>query len=69
MGKEFVYYSMERPVSPGTYPSDGLIRFHNYAHRSPIFSIGDAWGYAVYDRELTIEEMVHYKLKFAGEVK
>lgn len=67
MAKCYVYYSMHRPVSIGTYPKEGMIRFHNYENRCPINGIGEPWGYLIYNRELTLHEVCDYELKYGGE--
>lgn len=67
MGKLYVYYDMERPLSADTCPQKGLVRYHNYKYTQTIHLDAKAWGYAVYDRELTLHEVCDYKLKYAGE--
>ena len=67
MEKEYVYYSMYRPVSIGTCPKEGMVDFHNYDRPQVIMGIGEAWGYIKYNRELTLHEVCDYELKFAGE--
>ena len=65
--KRFVYYSMHRPIGiVGTCPKEGMVRFHNYDSRVPIYDVGETWGYIVYNRELSINEMSNYELKYAG---
>ena len=60
------YYSLRRPVSPGTYPKDGLVDFENFDRRKMVESIRrEAWAVLHYDRELTEREMMDYEL--AGE--
>lgn len=57
------YYSVLRPVSIGTYPKDGAQEIHNFNDRIYIDSIGrDAWGYIVYDRELSKKEYESWDL-------
>lgn len=58
-----VYYSLRRPVSIGTYPTDGMIQFENYDNRTFIEEIGrEAWGKLTYSRELTPQELESYEL-------
>lgn len=67
--ERYTYYSLRRPVSPGTYPRDGLVDFENFDRRSMVESIGrEAWAVLHYDRELTEQEMRDYELA-AGEPK
>ena len=57
------YYSLHRPVSPGTYPRDGLVDFENFDRRSMVENIGrEAWAVLHYDRELTDRELRDYEL-------
>lgn len=60
---QYTYYSLYRPVSPGTYPRDGLVDFENFDRRSMVENIGrEAWAVLHYDRELTEREMMDYEL-------
>lgn len=64
--EKYTYYSLHRPVSPGTYPKDGLVNFENFDRQSMIDSIGrEAWAVLHYDRELTEREIRDYE--FARE--
>lgn len=57
------YYSIHRPVGPGTFPKAGAQEIHNYDDRTYVAEIGrEAWGYIEYDRELTEKEMEGYEL-------
>ena len=57
------YYSIHRPVGPGTFPKDGMIGFINYDRRTFIPEIGrEAWATLAFDRELTRKEMESYEL-------
>lgn len=59
----FIYFTTLRPVSIGTYPKDGMVRFKNFDKRTYVPDIErEAWGYLEYDRELTREEMESYDL-------
>lgn len=68
MAKNYVYYSTQRPIGPGTFPKEGMVTFRNYSRRTPIYGVGMVWGFLYYNRELTIKEMADYELKWAGEV-
>lgn len=62
----YVYWSTQRPIGIGTCPKEGMVRFHNYDKRTPIYSVGNTWGYVVYNRELSLKEVCDYELTFAG---
>ena len=58
-----IYYSLRRPVSIGTYPTEGMVQFENYDSRAYIAEIGqEAWGKLTYSRELTPQELASYEL-------
>lgn len=60
--KGFTYYSIMRPVGPGTCPS-GFTSFENYDERKHIKTIDRyVWGSVTYDRELTNDEIDQYEL-------
>lgn len=65
--KAYYYWLTERRVAPGAFPEEGLLKVSNFLHRSPIESVGLAWGAVVYDHELNLEDAVNYGLKFGGE--
>ena len=55
---EYIYYSLRRPVSIGTYPRNGMLSFENFDQRTFVEEIGrEAWGRITYDRELTLQEI------------
>lgn len=57
------YYSIMRPFGIGTCPKRGLIDVENFDRREFVKEIGrKAWGYALYNRELTEEEVRDYEL-------
>ena len=57
------YYSRLRPVAPGTYPTRGVVEIVNFDTREWVEEAGcRAWGYIVYDRELTPDEIDEYEL-------
>ena len=57
----YKYFTILRPVSIGTFPKKGLVDFVNYDKRRYVPEIGhNAWGYLLYDRELSEEEIYSY---------
>ena len=47
------YYSVSRPVAPGTFPKRGAVSIENFGSRVFCVEIGrEAWGWIEYDREL-----------------
>ena len=57
------YYSRMRPVSPGSYPCEGVSKIVNFDDRQMCEDIGcEAWGYIEYDRELSKTEVEDYEL-------
>lgn len=57
----YKYFSVLRPVSIGTFPKKGFVDFVNYDNRRYVPEIDhNAWGYLLYDRELSEEEMHNY---------
>ncbi len=67
MPEKYRYYSMMRPVMPGTYPKpDGnpAMLIHNFNRREYVSEIGrEAWGYIEYDKPLTEKQISDYELK------
>lgn len=52
MNKPHKYYSILRPVGPGTAPR-GFVRFENFPKRTYIEEIGrEAWGYLIYNKPI-----------------
>ena len=65
------YYSIHRPVGPGTYPRAGhtVLGAHNFEHRQQVPDIGrEAWGYIDFAEPLTEKEAEQYEL-VGGELK
>lgn len=64
MKTNYRYYSIHRPVAPGTFPrKSGKINIHNYDRREYVAEIGrEAWGYIEYDTPLTEREQNSYEL-------
>lgn len=64
------YYSIHRPVGPGTYPDNGkVLGIENFDTKEHIDEIGrDAWGYIVYSSILNMFEAEKYELVYGGEV-
>lgn len=81
----YKYYSLERPISIGTYPKNKdnkMIAFENYendnqcvkkeicdSNVSIINNIFSAWGYLLFEKPLTDKEISDYELADAGLVK
>jgi len=61
------YYTLHRPVSIGTYPKEGMVEFHNYDYRQENEYGIEAWGWLLYDRELTSDEIEDYELMSEDE--
>lgn len=58
----YKYYCIMRPPAPGTIPR-GAIEIRMYNERRYIPEIERmAWGYAVYTRELTYDEIYEHEL-------
>lgn len=61
------YYSTQRPVTPGSYPKEGVVEIKNFEEKTLCKEIGrEAWGYIEYDRELTEAEARDYELTPEG---
>ena len=69
------YYSTQRPIGPGTIPSDPKpAKIHNFDYRQQVEGIGRmAWGYADYEDPLDektaegyelVRENEHYSVRF-----
>lgn len=59
--KEYHYFLRMRPPAPGAVPREGLLRCTD----REIFYDGQRyWGEAVYNRQLTTEEVEHYELSY-----
>ena len=58
------YYSTQRPISPGTIPSDPKpAKVHNFDCRQEVESIGKmAWGYADYEEPMDEKVAEDYEL-------
>lgn len=57
------YYSIMRPVGPGTFPKEGVQEITNYDSRTYVEEIGrEAWGHIDYGRELSEKEQQDYEL-------
>lgn len=57
------YYSILRPVAPGTYPKRGAVAIVNFDGRRYVDEIGrEAWGYVEYDNELDGQLADDYEL-------
>jgi len=63
--KTYRYYSLQRPVMPGSYPKNAtVININNYDDRTLIDDIGRlAWGYIEYSEPLTKQACNDYELE------
>jgi hypothetical protein len=63
--KAYRYYSLERPVMPGSYPKKSMAtNIYNYDNRTLIDDIGRlAWGYIEYSEPLTKQDCYDYELE------
>ena len=60
---EYKYYCPMRPPTLGAVPKEGLYYVEAFRARKYVKCIGRlAWGYAVYNRELTADEVAGYEL-------
>lgn len=65
---EYKYYSVNRPISIGTYPKKNNIEIRNYENRRYVDEImGNAWGELKYSEPLTEKDMFEYELKESKE--
>lgn len=59
----FTYYSILRPVGPGTYPNEGMKEIENFDEKKFIEEIGrEAYGSVTYGRMLSPAELDQYDL-------
>lgn len=62
------YYSVNRPIGPGTYPADrkpdSIINFDDKKYCQEIQGLG--WGYMNYSEPLTDQQVKDYELVPAG---
>lgn len=67
----YKYYLLERPPMPGTVPGFGLTEVKSYDGKRDgcMGGVVSAWGWALYDRRLTMEEIQSYALAYGGEVE
>ena len=63
------YYSINRPVGPGTYPNNGKVDdIKNFDTRKHVDMIGrDAWGYIDYSERFSLKEIQQNELVYGGE--
>jgi hypothetical protein len=63
--KVYRYYSLERPVMPGSYPKKSIVtNVYNYDNRTLIDDIGRlSWGYIEYSEPLTKQDCHEYELE------
>lgn len=69
--KLYKYYTMRRPLGLGTIPSKGLRFAKSYGERRNDCMGGmvRAWGWALYESPLSMDELVSYELAYGGEVE
>ena len=68
--KLYKYYLMEREPGPGCQPGAGLFKTEDYGYKRGECMGGmvRAWGFALYQRILSQEEVRDYELAYGGEV-
>lgn len=67
--KLYKYYLMERPPGPGCQPGAGIFKTEDYGYqRECMGGMVRAWGFALYRRILSQEEVMAYELAYGGEV-
>ena len=67
---EYKYFCPMRPPTLGAVPKEGLCYVEPFRLRKYVECIDrPAWGYAVYNRELTADEVAEYELIPAPEVE
>lgn len=67
--EQYKYYCLHRPPDVGAVPLSGLLYVEAYRTKKYIFALKtQAWGYAVYNRCLTADEIEEYELMAATEV-
>ena len=67
---EYKYFCPMRPPQPGAVPKEGLQYVEFFKGRKYVFQIKEmAWGYVVYNRPLTAEEIADYELIPAPKVR
>ena len=71
----YKYYTLERPPAPGAIPSRGLskgpgdIEAYDEKRDDCMGGMVRAWGWALYDRRLDLQEIRDYELAYGGEVE
>ena len=64
----YKYFSLLRPIMPGTFPKEGKLEHFNLNRRQYCSEINrEAWGWILYDRELTEREARSYDLRKEGD--
>ena len=65
--EQYKYYSTHRPVDIGTFPKPAgnpPVEFVNFDRREAVeHDTFMAWGYLLYEKPLTAEEMYNYELR------
>lgn len=67
----YKYYTLERPPAPGAVPSWGLRDKESYDEKRDgcMGGVVSAWGWALYNRRLDMQEIRDYELAYGGEVE
>ena len=65
--KLYEYAELFREPGPGAVPTEGLLYCKYERFQTPTGYL--AWGSAVYNRELTQEEIKNYELEYIGVVE
>lgn len=71
----YKYYTLERPPAPGAIPNRGLskglrdIEAYDEKRDDCMGGMVRAWGWALYDRRLNLQEIRDYELAYGGEVE
>lgn len=61
---KFLYFTLLRPPAPGAIPKAGLVKVESFDRRTFVPCIGrDAYGSALYDRELSADEIWEYEMQ------
>lgn len=67
------YYSIHRPVGPGTYPKfpdNKVLEIVNFDYMETVAYIGrKAWGYIVYEKPIDKKSAMSYELMCKEDVE
>ena len=66
----YTYYSTQRPISFGTYPTGNDLHIENYDNKTYVEAIGkEAWGEITYSEPLTEKQLSDYELTADPSIK